>query len=469
MNKKSLIYAFACTLALSSCSSSFLDQEPPLNMGENDIFSSADRIESTVSGLYAALKNSSGSYFLGGKTYIAFDNMGEDIENVSQNLNTLYATYTFAINNVSEENTTTWTRAYLAINNANTFLENLEGAKDVAGDKYEQYKAEAKFVRALAYFYLNNLYGKPYSLDPNAKSVPLRLKAQKDASDNNLKRSTVKEVYDQILADVSDVSALPDGEQSEEGTTRATKAAAYMLQMRVYMAEQNWAEAIAAGEKITGYSLASDFTSLFKTPYYTTETIFSLPMATNNTPNTQMDLAYYYQTPQVLYVDKTNGIMSDANYSSSKDARTSLVTEEIGDDGKADGNFVLNKFTDKKTKLDWVPIFRYAETLLDLSECYANNGNESKAKELLKEVRHRSLPAADDKLNIDALSGQALKDAIYKERRWEFIGEGIRGLDILRRGESVKRGDKVVATPESASYIWPIPESESLINKDLNN
>lgn len=457
--KKYTIYSFLlATLFISGCSSSFLDQEPPLDISEGDIFTSKERIESTLLGLYSILKNTTTESFMGGKTYMVFDNRGDDIINKSENLSTLYDTYMMNINSVSTENTTTWTNAYWTINNANVFLEGLEGAKELVGDDYAQFKAEAKFVRALCYYYLNNLYSQPYSLDPNAKSVPLRLTAQKGTDDNNKPRSTVKAVYEQILEDLKEYNSLPDGELSETGVTRATKGAANMLRMRVYMAMENWSEAITAGELVTGYSLVSDITTLFKTPYYTTETIFSLPMATNNTPNTQQGLAEYYSDKEIIIVDDANGIMSKANYSLQEDSRSAFKNDQK----------LLVKFTDVATKLDWVPIFRYAETLLNLAECYANTtGGESKAKDLLKEVRHRSIPASSDPLDIDALSGDGLKEAIYNEKRLEFIGEGMRGIDILRRGENFVQGTKTT-TPQNSGYIWPIPQAEQLINKDLN-
>lgn len=184
--KKYTIYSFLLlALFVSGCSSSFLDQEPPLDISEGDIFSSKERIQSTLRGLYGTLKNTPTESFMGGKTYLVFDNRGDDIINKSENLSTLYDSYLMNINSTSTENTTTWTNAYWTINNANVFLEGLEGAKDLIGDDYDQFKAEAKFVRALCYYYLNNLYSQPYSLDPNAKSVPLRLTPQKGTDDNN--------------------------------------------------------------------------------------------------------------------------------------------------------------------------------------------------------------------------------------------------------------------------------------------
>jgi hypothetical protein len=66
-----------------------------------------------------------------------------------------------------------------------------------------------------------------------------------------------------------------------------------------------------------------------------------------------------------------------------------------------------------------------------------------------------------------------LKTAIFKERRIEFIGEGIRGIDIVRRGETFPAkgsgGQSVGAVPPSAgNYMWSIPSSEKAINKLVN-
>lgn len=460
MKKTYLIYLLSTAFAFGGCSESFLDQELPLNMEENDIYSSPEHIESTVRGLYAALKNSSSNSFLGGLSYLVFDNRGDDIVNVSSNLNTLYATYTMQVNSTSTENSTTWSNAYGAINKANIFLEKIEGAKELIPDEYERYRQEALFVRALAYFYLNNLYSQPYLLDENAKSVPLRLMAEQSAENNGMPRSTVKQVYEQILTDLTDISALPDADLSEEGTTRATKGAANMLKMRVYMAMGNWNKAIEVGNEVKGYSLVNDFSSLFKAPYYTSETIFSFPMQTNNTPNTQQSLAEFYGDSQIILIDVENGIMSKNGYSEDSDQRLSFKNSDN----------TLTKFTGMRTKLDWVPIFRYAETLLNLAECYANlegSSNQEQAKSYLKQVRHRSLDEASDPLNIDGMTDDALKEAIKNERRLEFIGEGIRGLDIIRRGESFVQGTRTT-TPSDNGYIWPIPQSEQLINTELN-
>ena len=247
------------------------------------------------------------------------------------------------------------------------------------------------------------------------------------------------------------------------GVTHATQAAANMLKMRVYMAMNEWDKAITAGELVTGYSLPEDVTLIYKAPYFSQESIFSLPMADTNIPNTQQSLAEYYYDGKIMLIDTKSGIMSKPDYSLATDKRI------IAFKGEKD---LLMKFTDAKTKLQWVPIFRYAETLLDLAECYANKaGGEATAKSLLKQVRGRSVDAATDPLNIDNLSGDALKEAIYNEKRLEFIGEGIRGIDIMRRGEhfiKVGENETINVGPSDEKYTWPIPQVELLLNKDIN-
>ena len=69
------------------------------------------------------------------------------------------------------------------------------------------------------------------------------------------------------------------------------------------------------------------------------------------------------------------------------------------------------------------------------------------------------------------MSSSDLLAAVIKERRLEFICEGIRGVDIIRRGENFvkKVGDMldVNIAPTDNYYYWPIPESEKKYNKTL--
>lgn len=447
-----ILQILIATSLVSSCDS-ILNKEPVLQTTESNVFSSADKIKSNLLGIYSDAK---GQIALKGAAYT--DIRGEDVASLSSNVFECYTVYEMAVGLTTTDNSDTWSKLYTVINESNTFLANLDNAKDVAGSSYSQYVSEAKFLRALSYYYLNTLYAYSYSADSTAKSVPLRLKAESSTADNNLARSTVAEVYTQILSDLSEsnIAALPNAGNTYDGITRASQAAARVLKQRVYMEKNDWKDAITQGEAITGYQLLDKVSSIF-TNDINKEVIFSFPMSSTNKGGDQTALAYYYHSGNIFILDNTYGYLSKPNYSLSYDTRIKDLVST------ANSNRILTKYTDYQTYLDWVPVFRYAEVELNLAESYYNNNQLDKAREALKQVRHRSIAAELDPLDIDNLSSSDLKAAIYNERRAEFVGEGIRSLDIHRRGENfVKRNGTF--TPSTNGYIWPIPTSERSVN-----
>jgi hypothetical protein len=209
---------------------------------------------------------------------------------------------------------------------------------------------------------------------------------------------------------------------------------------------------------------------MFDAPYHTAENIYSLPFT--NTERGGGNPASYISSG-AGYIDTLNarnGIITIPAYRLPTDSRTQFIKVD-----PATGRETwYEKYDEYTTPLEWIHIFRYAETLLNLSESYYNIGNETKAAELLHQVRSRSIPTGDI-LDVRSLKGEALKEAIYNERRAEFLGEGIRGLDISRRAEDFihpaatrtngKWDAVVVATPSNrTAYCWTLPSYEILVN-----
>ena len=466
MKQNNILLALTAAVLSAGCSG-FLDKTPFLQLTDTSIFSSPERIEGVVKGVYTQMKENT---FIGSKTYACIENMGDDMNNVSGNGYECTFSYNMEVGKETRDNYQTWTGAYLAIQSANTVLENLETAREVVGDSYPKYVQEVKFCRALSYYYLTQLYGKPYMLDGGTSlAVPLRLKAEKSSANNDLRQSTVAEVYAQVLEDTREYAALPQPADADYSINRASQAAVHMLRMRVYMAMEQWQQAIEEGEAIQGYELAPDVTAPFQSNPSCTESIFSFPFdGTNNGGGPQYAACYFYTTGNSLVLDRESGIHSPLYplYNLPADARTGslIATASSSQD-------VLTKFTDKTTYLDWVPVFRYAETLLNLSECYWQTGQEDKAIGALEQVRRRSLAAADDPLDLSTLSGDSLREAICLERRAELVGEAIRALDIKRRCETFvkKKGTpaEFSCPPASSGYTWPIPTIETANNKAI--
>lgn len=460
MKKNKIFTIGLLSVALFASCSGSLDKEPPLDLTDKEIFADTQHIESNLLGLYGSAKS-----IIGLRLFDFNVARGDEFINQSVNNNEAISSYEMTVGQTTLDNTETWTQLYQTINNVNTFLEGIESAKDVAGTNYDQWVAEAKFVRALSYYYLNDLYAQPYLLDKDAKSVPLRLKSENSTSNNDLKRSTVTEVYAQIEDDLSDanIAHLPSSTNSYDAVTRASQGAAHVLRQRIYMEQGLWDKAITEGLAVTGYTLESDIANVFASPYITSETIFSFPMSETNRGSRQSAPAYYFYDGTRFVIDTTSGILSKEAYSLASDDRVSELTSLVGTQP------ISTKFKDSQNYLDWTPVFRYAEVLLNLSESYYQNGDETSARKYLSQVRQRSVKEADDILDVNSLSGESLQQAIYNERRAEFIGEGIRSLDIHRRGEDfVKQGGTVKEiriSPSTNGYIWPIPTIERSANK----
>ena len=93
--------------------------------------------------------------------------------------------------------------------------------------------------------------------------------------------------------------------------------------------------------------------------------------------------------------------------------------------------------------------FRYADALLRLAESHARLGETGPALTHLNTVRARA--------GLDALvglSGQALMDAILRERSWELAGEGHRWFDLKRFGVASE-----VITAHGAERIARVPRT----------
>ena len=470
INIKSATIALWSVLVLTSCGDDFLDKNPKLDVTETDIYASEKLIDATMAGVYTRFKNSS---FAGGNIAVIFDNRSDDFVNTGNNTYAHSDTYNMTVGQNSTMNPGFFQAGYLAINAANTLKENLENRQNlpISESKRQQYIASCLFIRDISWYYLAQVYSQPYAYDPNSKAIPVHTEAVTGPGHNEARLWTIGEIYDQIIQDLSSaaISALPASGASFDPTV-PSQPAVHMLLQRIYMAKQEWQKAIEEGEKVTGFTLSPSVRDMFDAPYHTQENIYSLPFT--NTERGGGNPASYISSG-AGYIDTLNarnGIITIPAYRLPTDSRTQFIKVD-----PATGRETwYEKYDEYTTPLEWIHIFRYAETLLNLSESYYNIGDEVKAAELLHQVRSRSIPTGDI-LDVRSLKGEALKEAIYNERRAEFLGEGIRGLDISRRAEDFihpaatrtngKWDTVVVATPSNrTAYCWTLPSYEILVN-----
>ncbi len=468
---KAILIALLLSGILSSCGSDFLNVPPELSIPDENTFDTPARVLAQVNGLYSSAKV--GRLF-GGRYQIYNDIRAEEFRNRTSNTVTGYSAFQFTNNANDTYVADFWNNGYLTINRVNKFLSDFDthtGIVDAATET--NYRAEAKFVRALSYYGLVQLFAKPYTLDNGAsKAIPLRLTAQTNSDNNDLASSTVAEIYTQILKDLDDAEAgLPDTYASASlRTTRAHKNTAIALKTRIYLSQGKFNNVITESNKIVSatapfkspirvvHELQADVTNVFKAPYTTDENIFSFPFADTNAPGTQNQLGYYYTgNGNIEYYLNTSapGIYANAQWRSA-DVRKSQLTSQYSATWRT-----LIKWNGISPYVDYVPIIRYAEVLLNLAEAEAEVGDPARAKALLETVHRRS----DSTYDFGTLTKAQLIDAILIERRIELLGEGFRAPDIQRRGLPFVSVGAGASIPSSDSrYIFPIPVAELQTN-----
>jgi hypothetical protein len=467
-------------IGLAGCNKGKLTPPPQTNLSPADAFSTPTRILQEVMGVYSGMKAGN---FLGGRAIVYNDVRGEDWLNITGNGVTAVGVWNFSITSTDNQTENMWGAGYAAINRANIVLKGLDDNPTViTASQADKYRGEARFCRALSYFYLLNLYEKkPFNADAGASpGLPLRLIAYTTPEGSAMPRSTVAQVYQQMIDDLNYAetnlpATYPAG--SDSIVTRAHKNAAIALKTRIYLHMGRYNDVITEANKIVPlvapfqapvggirHRLNPSFSAVFRAPYYETapnhttgagfpEVIFSLPMLNTNGPGTQNGLALYHNAEFAL---NPSAIMADAGWLATDDRKKLIV-------GTA-APFRYSKFNDDNN--NYVPIIRYSEVMLNLAEALARNNAavDARALALLNAVRQRS----DATVTLVPATQTALINAILNERRIELLGEGFRSLDIMRQYITFPAKGSVAAVPTTAqSYVWPIPASELLYNSQM--
>jgi len=486
MKKKILVMLGIVVTLNYSCQK---DKLYPVNQTQvsnqaNAPFTTPTRILSQVLALYSTARS---GQFLGGRYQVYNEVKADNWVNYSQNSITAYQTWNETVTSTSSEVQNLWSQAYYVINNCNLFIDGMaaKGTSVVGNATAANYIGEAKFMRALSYYCLLQLYARPYIDGSGSKpGLPLRLTGNAVYGNYDLARSTVAQVYAQIISDLNDAETGLPASYSDALTNviRAHKNTAIALKTRVYLSMQKYDNVVTEGNKIvtatapftapTGVAnaLQADVTKVYASPYSTTESVFSMPFVSGTeNPGTQNQLGYYfYQNAGTkgiaeFYLNPT-GVIADTKWKST-DKRRSLLYTSVA--SATAGRVYTLKYPLASPYPDYAPVIRYPEVLLNLAEARARTTNaiDAQAVALLNAVRNRS-DASTTYTVASFTSATDLINAILQERNIEFVGEGLRNIDLVRLGLTIPAKSTISAIPSTDSrYIWPIAGDELLYNK----
>ena len=480
--KRKLIYIMTIGLGVlvtSSCKRELLNPAPQTSVSDATAFDQPYRIANQVLSLYTALK--SGALY-GGRYLVYGDIRGEDFLLEDPNLVTNADVWALNPTNTANAVQGLWAQAYIVINNCNLFIDGMaaKGTSVVGVPTGNAYIAEARLIRAISYYSLLQYYARPFADGAGSKpGLPLRLTGIKAGGSSDLARSSVADVYAQVISDLDFAETnLPSTNGSVyNNTTRAHKNTAIALKTRVYLSMQNYAKVITEANKIVpaaapftatsgvANTLQADITNVFKTPYTTAESIFSVPFSstTGDIPGTQNGLQAYYLANATtgagsIFSLNPAGIIGDAGWTAT-DKRRSFILTKTGTPTK----YYLTKFP-TASPADFTPIIRWAEVLLNLAEAKVRSTNtvDAQALAILNTIRQRSDPT----VTFAPATSADLINLIMNERRIEFLGEGLRNNDLMRLLQTLPaKGTVTAKAPTEEGYIWPVSSFEKSLNK----
>lgn len=261
MKQKYII--LVCVCGLAGCNKLVTVPSPRTSITTNAAFSNPSDANAAVAGLYSLMMTNTGQEVFSNGSLTLYAAIAADeafpYSGASDPLYNIYTDKPTLVVNEPDITTRIWNPAYQVIYNANRILEGLAASTSslVTDSIRGELGGEAKFVRALCYFYLTNCYG----------DVPMPLITDFNVTEH-LSRSTQAVVYTQIIQDLKDAQVqLASGNLAgAPQKVRASTWAATALLARVYLYRQEWdsAEAQATALIESGqFSLCSSPSDVF--------------------------------------------------------------------------------------------------------------------------------------------------------------------------------------------------------------
>lgn len=517
---KKLTVVLLGLFVLSSCTD-FLAEEPKTQISVDQYFESPEDARSTVNTLYrdgvptfysAGDAYAGATSMMGGYMSGLFDNEYKGQEVHVENMHDL----TLDPVNMNTYFGNQWSSLYEAISRANTAIKYVPEVEALSASEESRLMAQARFFRALNYFYLVRVFG----------DVPLVLEPYESLEDIYVESSEAEQIYDQII---SDLEAAEENGGLEQATFpgnnfRITEGAVQTLLADVHLHKAgypvqdnesytNAAEVARSVIQSGVYSLIengdNDENSAYnvlRTSDNESEYIYAIEYAEGIEENGWLP-SYSYPNRMAALDLFTYSISNNAYgptdelvnvYDPDEDLRIQeqqFFHSERVIDGES-YEFDLSPYLYHETEALFetnagvkdINVYRYAEILLIAAESIARSeGVNAEAVGYLAEVRDRAYWNTDQstiEAELISLSEEEFVEEVWKERLREFALEYKVWFDIQRTRQYPEASENnpgevefvdVIgqtnpwgSTFEEYHLLFPIPDDELQRNPELN-
>ncbi|GHB74795.1 RagB/SusD family nutrient uptake outer membrane protein [Persicitalea jodogahamensis] len=253
------ILALGFLLSLSACEE-FLVTEPTDFLSPSNYYRTEQQLEFARAGVYSALGENP---LYGHQAHYLY---AWDADMAYMNRFTLTTgPWNYFYSPADRYNDSFWSTLYSGINRANVVIANVDNNPEIDQKKRDVIRGESLFLRGFYYFMLVRYYG----------GVPMRTEPTLSVEDVDIPNSSVKEVYDQIVADmtqaeplVPDINAIGFGGAISKSAVRGLLARVNLTMAGEPLKDQSrYAEAKKWAKKVIdegGHALNPSYSQIFK-------------------------------------------------------------------------------------------------------------------------------------------------------------------------------------------------------------
>lgn len=474
-------------IMLSSCVNNWLDTTPSISVPSTTAISNYSDATAALAGMYDGLQgNSTYTHYYAARMFYYGDVRGDDMQARDQGMRTSPC---YEMRYTVDDAPNMWNIQYNVIRRANNLILALRNGQvtDASEKEIGNYESQALAVRALVHFDLVKVYGMPYTADNGASmGVPVVTSILDGTATPG--RNTVKEVYEQVVNDLTD--AINSGNLSQkptQGYINEWAAKALLCRVYLYMNENqkafDLAEDIIAHSPYTLWNNSQYATAWNKdNAAHANELIFEIINFNSDDWADREGIAYLYNEDGYADAICTKSFV-DMLSEDPNDVRLDAILPAQYDDKLiakyGDNKVFINKFpareSDGEMRENNLPILRLSEVYLNAAEAAAKLNDKQNTIKYLDPIVNR---ANSDKHITEA---EATLERVLIERRKELVGEGQRFFDAMRNNEKIVRyknendkGWHYSLNKESQEFdrtyfriLLPIPVSETNANPTL--
>jgi starch-binding outer membrane protein, SusD/RagB family len=505
---------FYISLIMFTCfgCESFLEEDPRDIIAPENFFANDSDAKQGITGIYSVIKNNSIYGQAGLDNW--YDNGVDIIEpNRSHPIFAVMGNYT--LNEVTADASNqkmsvsdTWQNLYRVILNANVIINRVDGNEAISDAVQTNVIANARFLRALAYWHITNLWG----------DAPFYTEVLTLEEISSLGRTDKDVILASVLNDLEFAQNNLPSVLPNEQRGRASKWAAAIIEAKIHMKAQDWQLGLVKCLEIINqspHSLMVNYADVFDPENeYNSEIIWSLDFAKDVTG--QFEPAFpgrafagnNYWRPSLFNPRIRDEPAPGEDQNALKAALAANGQEFNGTGLQIASKDFANKFptNDLRRSINimdsyagiqlnhsYLPkfmnlkfgtsprfnhgdnrlVFRLADVFLMAAECENELNGPGNAYQYIHPIRQRAY-ATQAEWELVGLSQQEFRETIYDERKWELAAEATRRYDLIRWGIYLN----VVRNAEFKTYspnlnikdyhiLLPIPLNEIQLNPNL--